>query len=537
MSIHNLLNMRGDAEISCDICVIGAGAAGITLAREFLGHRVRMVLLESGDLEFRHRPQFLYIGENRGIDNYPTTHSRFRVFGGSTTRWGGQCRPLRPLDFERRPEIPHSGWPFGYDHLKPFYRRAQEVCNLGPFDYVPGSWLRRQDNPLLFDSTQLDTIIYQFSYPSDFGQVYYEDLASATNLDVYLNANLTDIITTHDARQLSGVRATSFNNNRVHVTARHYVLACGGIENPRLLLNCNLAAPRGLGNDHDLVGRFFMDHPYFMTGYFEPLNPRLDHNCYTIDDYRKVGIEQKFHAAFSLKEDVLRDRGVNGAGLYFVRRPLYKTLAEYYTPAGKSFTHLVNILRHDDLPNRNFGLHLRNVLRRLDTVAVTLGRQVLHQVRPRRKLGLRAVLESTPNPDSRVTLTEKRDHFGMRRVRVDWRMNATDRSGFDCLIETLRNEFTRLDLGRLIEDESVDAGNWPNSMTGGKHHMGTTRMHADPKHGVVDGDCRVHSVANLYLAGSSVFPTGGFVNPTLTIIALAIRLADHLKTQLRDSQY
>jgi choline dehydrogenase-like flavoprotein len=121
----------------------------------------------------------------------------------------------------------------------------------------------------------------------------------------------------------------------------------------------------------------------------------------------------------------------------------------------------------------------------------------------------------------------------MRRVRVDWRLNSTDKTGFECLMRALRDEFERLALGRLIESHSVDERNWPNSMTGGKHHMGTTRMHSNPKYGVVDADCRVHSVANLYVAGSSVFPTCGFVNPTLTIVALAIRLADHLKRQLR----
>jgi choline dehydrogenase-like flavoprotein len=401
------------------------------------------------------------------------------------------------------------------------------------YDYDPDSIVHTTGDQLLLSSDVLERTIYKFSHPSDFGQVYYKDLESATNVDVYLNANVTEILTTSDASQVNSVRVRSFNKRRVAFTARQFVLACGGIENPRLLLACNQAAPQGLGNDHDIVGRFFMDHPYFLTGYYDPSNPRFRRNCYTIEDYDKVGIEQKYHTAFSLKEAVLRDQGINGAALYFVRRPRYKTLAEYYTPAGKSFIHLVDILRHDDVPNRKFGTHLLNVLRRLDTVAINLARQAQHLARPQQLLGLRAVLESTPNPDSRVTLTEKRDHFGMRRVRVDWHLNSTDKTGFECLMRALRDEFERLALGRLIESHSVDERNWPNSMTGGKHHMGTTRMHSNPKYGVVDADCRVHSVANLYVAGSSVFPTCGFVNPTLTIVALAIRLADHLKRQLR----
>jgi choline dehydrogenase-like flavoprotein len=533
MSFFDLRDMQDGSTVAADLCIIGAGAAGITLAREFAGGTTRVVLLESGDLEFRHRPQFLYIGENKGIENYPTTHSRFRMFGGSTTRWGGQCRPLTSLDFEKRAGIPHSGWPFGLDHLQPYYRRAQKVCSLGPSSYDPDFWLRDEATRLSPSSDLLQSIIYQFSYPSDFGRLYYDDLQTARSVDVYLNANVTEISTNSSATQVTGVSAASFNKRRLTVTAKHFIIACGGIENPRLLLSCNRVAPHGLGNDHDLVGRFFMDHPYFLTGYYDPSDPAFDQNRYTIEDYAEVGREQKFHAAFTVKERVLRDNGLNSAALYFVRRPRYKTLPEYYSPAGKSFTHLVDVLRHSSVPNRKLGTHIYNVLRRLDTIAINLGRQAVELAYPRPLLSLRAVLESTPNPDSRVTLVEKRDHFGMPRVRVDWRLNSRDRHGLDYLLNTMSKEFKRLNLGRLVQDRSVDGQNWPVSITGGKHHMGTTRMHIDPKLGVVDPDCRLHSVANLYVAGSSVFPTGGFANPTLTIVALAIRLADHLKNHMR----
>lgn len=533
MSFIDMQEMQDGSAIAADLCIVGGGAAGIALAQEFAGQSARVVLLESGGLKFRHRPQFLYLGENTGIDNYPTTHSRFRMFGGSTTRWGGQCRPFSRLDFEKRDGVPHSGWPFGFDHLEPYYRRAQAVCNLGPCNYDPGFWQHGSDNRLTVTSDLLEPVIYQFSHPSDFGKVYYDVLETARNVDVYLNANVTDISTNANAAQVTSVSASSFNKRRVCFTATNYILACGGIENPRLLLASDTVAPEGLGNDHDLVGRFFMDHPYFLTGWYEPSDPVLDRNFYTIEGYEKVGEEQKFHAAFTIREAVLRDKGINGAALYFVRRPRYKTLSDYYLPSGKSFIHLINLINHSDVPNRKFGKHVLNVLRRPDTIARTLGRQVLELARPRALLALRSVLEPTPNPDSRVMLIAKHDHFGMRRVRVDWRLNSTDRLGLDYLLLSLRKEIERLKLGRLVEDQTADAQNWPISMTGGKHHMGTTRMHASPKLGVVDADCRVHSIANLYVAGSSVFPTGGFANPTLTIVALAIRLADHLKTRLR----
>jgi choline dehydrogenase-like flavoprotein len=150
-------------------------------------------------------------------------------------------------------------------------------------------------------------------------------------------------------------------------------------------------------------------------------------------------------------------------------------------------------------------------------------------VRPRPRLALKTVIETTPNPASRVTLGEERDALGMPRVRVDWRINSGDRRGLGRLYEVMRQELARLGLGRLVEDPAVDSDGWPVSFSSGMHHMGTTRMHDDPQQGVVDANCRVHDLANLYVAGGSVFPTGGIANPTLTIVALALRLADHLK--------
>jgi choline dehydrogenase-like flavoprotein len=172
-----------------------------------------------------------------------------------------------------------------------------------------------------------------------------------------------------------------------------------------------------------------------------------------------------------------------------------------------------------------------NVLRGYREVGCTLGRWAKELVRPRRVTALRAVIEATPNRESRVQLGGRTDYFGMPRVEVDWRLNASDQRGLQRLLSVMREEFARKGLGEIVLDPSIDGDGWHTSMTGGKHHMGTTRMHADPRRGVVDADCRVHGMANLYVAGSSVFPTGGFANPTLTIVALALRLADHLRTR------
>jgi choline dehydrogenase-like flavoprotein len=171
VTFRDARTLEDGAALEADLCIVGAGAAGITIAREFVDHPVRVVLIESGGRTFAHRPQFLYRGENVGTANYPTTHSRFRMFGGSTTRWGGQCRPLDPIDFEARPWIAHSGWPFPYAHLEPWYRRACEVCNLGPWSWQPEVFAGGPP-PLPVSGPKLETRIFRFSHPRDFGRAY-----------------------------------------------------------------------------------------------------------------------------------------------------------------------------------------------------------------------------------------------------------------------------------------------------------------------------------------------------------------------------
>jgi choline dehydrogenase-like flavoprotein len=519
--------------VKADVCIVGAGAAGIAIASELSGRSCRVALLESGEFKFRHRPQSLYLGEQIGMPNYSTGLSRFRTFGGSTTRWGGQCRPLDALDFEPRDGIPHSGWPFDLAYLEPYYRRAQAVCQLGPYDYQPSTWSTSDGGALPLDGGQLDTKIFQFSCPTDLGRVYRTSLAQSENVDVYLNANVVEIESDKAEQDVTGLAVATFNGKRIRFTAAIYVLACGGIENARLLLASNRIARHGLGNRHDMVGRFFMDHAYFLLGHFEPATASYDRSYYVIEDYDRVGHEQKINAALALSERIRRDESLNGAAIYLVRRPAYKTSPEYFSKGGRSFIRLIDVLRHDELPDRNLGQHLRNIASGARDIAVTLRRQLIELARPQPKLALRAVLETTPNPASRITLGRRRDHFGMPRVRVNWQLNAEDMRGLERLLEVMRHEFERCHLGRLIEGISTDSSGWPSSMTGGKHHMGTTRIHDDPRQGVVDADCRVHGISNLYISGSSVFPTGGYANPTLTIVALALRLAEHLKRRLR----
>jgi choline dehydrogenase-like flavoprotein len=529
MSFRDARTVEAGAEVRADLCIIGGGAAGIALAREFVGARLRVVLLESGGLQFARRPQRLYVGENTGLPNYATAHSRFRVFGGSTTRWPGQCRPLDAIDFKTRDWVPFSGWPFDRAHLEPWYGRAERVCKLGGDGFEPGAWLDGAPT-LPLGNGELDPVVFRFGHPTDFGQAYRAELEAATNVEVLLNANAVEIEADMASRHAGAVAVRTFEGGAFRVCARAVVLACGGIENARLLL-ASRHPPAGLGNEHDLVGRFFMDHPYLTTGYLAPADPAHARGLHVIDTFKRVGWEQRAHLGFALAEPVLRRERLNGCAAYFIRRFHSETAPEYFSPGGKSLAHLRDFLT-DKVPDKRVGHHLRNVARGYREVGITLARRTADVVRPKQCLALRIVVEATPRPDSRITLSDERDELGMPRVRVDWRMHPDDRRGLERLRAALQAAVRGRGLGTLVDDPATDATGWPRSMAGGKHHIGTTRMHADPKQGVVDPDCRVHGLANLYVAGSSVFPTSGYANPTLTIVALALRLADHLKARL-----
>lgn len=528
MTLVDARRFSPERPLQTDLCIVGAGAAGITLAREFIGTRYRVAILESGGLRYSGRVQQLYAGENTGLPSYALTYSRFRILGGSTTRWAAQCRPLDPIDFQPRPGIAHSGWPFDHRHLEAWYPRAQAVCMLG----VEGKEAWRADSAAPPLAGGLEPILFRFGYPRDFGHAYRQELEQAANVDVFLHASAVEILPAADLRWITAILAKSPDGHMLQVQAQAYVLACGGIDNARLLLASNRNAPAGLGNGHDLVGRFFMDHPYLTTGHFVPASPQHADGPHVIRSFKLAGLHQKSHVGYVLSERVRRDEELNGCSAYFIRRLASESAPEHFSRGGKSWLRLGELVEHRTLTGAEVGHHLWNVAKGCREVGLTLARRASEVIRPRHVLAFRTVLETTPRPDSRVTLTTARDRLGMPRVQVDWRVSESDRRGLDRLRRAMVKAIRGEGLGILVDDPGVDETGWPISMEGGKHHMGTTRMHGDPRQGVVDPDCRLHGITNLYVAGSSVFPTSGYANPTFTIVALALRLADHLKTRL-----
>jgi choline dehydrogenase-like flavoprotein len=529
-------NLGPGDRLKADICIVGSGAAGISLARELSRGTHSVLLLECGGLEFESGAQSLAQGDNVGLPYFPLDAVRLRYFGGTTNHWNGACWPLDPIDFEQRPGIPNSGWPIDLRDLEPFYRRAHEVCQLGPWEYDPQVWAERTGRRVLeYDAALVRTKIIQSSPPTRFGTTYRQELLDAPNVTVCLHATALELESDAAGGRVVRLRAASAPDRELHVHADRYVLATGALENARLLLVSRRGGEAGLGNRHDVVGRYFMEHPHTRIGTFVAEDDRR-----TLGLYRKTRVDGvTVRGSLATNPDWLREHRLLGVAAGFQRLQVgrFSELDEDRFPGIASLSALGRAVEERRLPEGLAG-HLANVIADSGEIASRFVERWRTGDWPGyRSFVLECLSEQVPNPESRVRLGRRRDPFGLPRIELDWRLTELDQQSLRRATELFASEAGRLGIGRMridLEDGPTDAwARWDGSTPwrgpkGSYHLMGTTRMHEDAHRGVVDPDCRVHGVENLWIAGSSVFPTSGSVNPTLTIVALALRLADHL---------
>jgi choline dehydrogenase-like flavoprotein len=520
--------LASDQQVEADVCIVGAGPAGISVARELIGNGAQVWLLESGGREVERRAQRLNRGQSVGYPIHRPHQSRVRAFGGATRHWvrpGDEtwaARPLDPIDFEVRPGIRFSGWPFDRTHLDPYYAQAQTLCQLGPYSYDPGRWADQERTPPLpLPAGAVETTLFHHGMASF--DDYYQELVRAPNVTLLLHASVVDLATGEDPGRVDRIELRREDGSRCFVRAGWVVLAAGGIENPRLLLLSRRVHHRGLGNDRDLVGRFFAERLSARTGYIVPEAPELIGRA-GLYPVHEAAPGVRVQGALRVRDAVQRERQLLNCAFFLPTLNLSMT-----AEAVRSVATLVKARRRRPLPAGMVG-HLRNVATGLGDLGVFARDRLRRPDHGRSILALRAQGEQAPNPDSRVTLGTRRDRFGLPVARVDWRPAASDRASIRASQEVIDQALRAAGLGHvelMLGDEQP-----PALLEGNFHHLGATRMHADPARGVVDADCRVHGVRNLYVAGSSVFPTYGCSNPTLTVVALALRLADHLKKQL-----
>lgn len=502
--------LTAESIIETGICIIGAGAAGITLAHEIAARRLDACVVESGAVDLQAATQSLYEAESVGLPYFPLDANRQRSFGGTTNLWAGWCRPLDGLDIESRSWVPLSGWPISSRELLPYYRRAHLLCELPSSEYGPTDWEQRLET-LPLPGERIIAKIFRLSPPTRFGQVYREALSGADTVQVLLHANAMALDANDAATAVTRLRVGCLSGNRFSVRARHYVLAAGGIENARLLLLSNTVQPSGLGNEHDSVGRYFMEHMHFPATMLA-----------------LSGESGRAVAAYARGTDRTRPRLALASAVQAQEQLLNHSVM--LTPL-HPYDRLVGALARRIARRAH---PLRDRLPPAFDPGIAPGGGVLGRFTARgaaRRWQLHLTMEQAPNRESRVTLSPQRDALGMPRARLAWHTTPLDQRTAEIAPQLVGAEFTRAGMGRLLPDSVAESTRWPPPPLQGLrgHHMGTTRMSTDAHHGVVDAQCRVHGIANLYIAGSSVFPTSGAGAPTLTIVALAVRLADHLR--------
>lgn len=507
-----------DAVIDCDVCIAGAGAAGLTLAQALDGCGLKICVLEGGGLNIDPAAQALFEGESIG-EPMAVPQGRYRVLGGATRKWTGRCAELDPLDFEPRHWAPWSGWPIRHSDLAAYYRQAEAACGF------PRPWRADDAAPRLRQARarhrleDIDFFVWRYAAQrwriyQDWGQRFGQRLARSPHARLILGADLIGL--EGDAGRIGVARARRQDGSLLQVRAARFVLACGGLENNRLLLNFARDPGSGVTDPHDVLGRWFMQHPRAVTARGAPST-----QAQALLHLGQVRRGAHHEIGLALSPAVQAREGLLNAS----------AVLRYLPDPRRGWEVAKRLARGAEISSEEFGAMARDA----GKIAGNLARRAvgLGPVPDAPMAELILDLEQTPDPESRISLSSERDRLGLFKVCVDWRISRQDRATAAFMTRACVSELRRCGLADLqaVDHLEETGGLTPDAMLESYHHLGGTRMSRDPREGVVDADLRLHGMENLYVLGGSVLPTGGHANPTFTIVALALRLADHLKIE------
>ncbi|MBZ5657014.1 MAG: GMC family oxidoreductase [Acidobacteriia bacterium] len=510
-------------ELKSDLCVIGSGAAGLALASEMIPSRKNVVLVESGGQDHEPLTQALYDVTVSGLPHPGSTQGRFRILGGSTTKWGGQTLPLMPSDFQVREWVPNSGWPISFEELNPYYERACRFLLVDRFNFDTDLFPYLRTRPPYFDQEQLWYHFSKWGPKPNLREHYLPGIRAASNCSLLLHANVTDIQLDEGRNRVASIQVRSLQGHRATLRAQAFVLCAGGIETARLLMANNKQVPGGIGNEYDLVGRYFQDHPSAFVGRLDPSNAARAQQLFNV--FHKRGLKYSVRTTATPKwQRVHKTLNISMGATFVQDDSTLQDLKDIYVAmrqrqlAPDLLRKLLRTIRHPAsalLPAYYFLLRSRSFA-------------------PGARMLIGLTSEQEPNRESRISLSDTTDALGMPRANVCWKLTDLTLHTIRQFAQTLRGEFRRAGIGEIVLEPWVleDSSEWMNHITDQYHHIGTTRMHDSSKQGVVDRNCQVHGVSNLFVGSSAVFPTSGHSNPTLTIIALCIRLADRLRQEL-----
>jgi choline dehydrogenase-like flavoprotein len=536
-------DMASDAAV----CIVGSGAAGITLACEFDRCNFKVLLLEAGDRSAAVQTPDFYAG--KATAPHPPANEFRRVgFGGTTSIWGGRCVPFDPIDFERREYLANSGWPISYQEVAKHYPRALQYCDAGEFEFTASASIKDAAATIsdLTENRVIDgDLIERYSLPTDFGKRYRRKLSESKNVIAVLGARCVRLHRLPGQDRVSGVEIALQSGERRTLAPKITIVAAGGIESTRLLLASDPNA-QGIGNSFDLLGRFYGCH---IQGTFARLVPngtavvfdfeRARDGAYCRRKLQFSPDAQRQHrlrnTAFRLHFPEYSDASHGSAAMSAIYLAKSLLISEYQTILQQKGQLAVMSPKREHLRNILFGIPQ---LLRFSTDWL-FRRQLAERKLPYTLIAnkdgsypLEFNCEQTPLESSRITLLNDLDAQGVRRVNIDWRRTDEDIAAVERGFRLLRDTLSRSSKCRVEFDDELARRRLEVSDPTGGHHLGTIRMAASARLGVVDANCAVFDCPNLYVASSAVFPTGSHANPTLTIVALALRMAEHLKGKL-----
>jgi choline dehydrogenase-like flavoprotein len=532
------MDNRLAASHSCDICVVGTGPAGITVARQLacLDPNVTICLLESGLTKPTAFADKLRKVDSRGIQI--KSCSRERVFGGASSTWSGLSSSLDEIDLSERSWVPNSRWPISRSTLLNFYERAAQQFGFPvPSLFSCAAWSKFFDAGDFKPSWDLleEKMFIASPRPQRFGQDYSEFIDDR-RIRLLLDSTVVRLEGDPSTNEVTHAVVRNSNGSRFAIDAKFFVLACGGIENARLLLVSKFGCRNGLGNEHDQVGRCLMNHPKESYGHIILNRPIGQCPAY-------MGFQFQGFCGFAglrLKESVQAEQGLlnsyvrllpagwSGSPGIQAAAILSRKLNSFL----KTFVRKGRIVGLRSYSEAGEDLGFSGAFHSASGYFAAASQVARKTSPPMRSIGLQNFMEMEPHPDNRVTLGSSTDAFSTPLPVVTHSPTALDKESICAVHDALRAELERSGLGTLHSNLSPDLDPWPINLDA-SHHMGTTRMGTHPAVSVVNENCKVHSCPNVYVAGSSVFPTCGNANPTYTIVALSIRLAEHLGVEMR----
>ena len=512
--------------INTDICILGGGPAWITLANELNGTTLDVVLLDAGGEQYEAQVQELYEADSVP-EFYPDPKiSRLRFLGGASNHWANNTSPFSPIDFEKRDWLEHSGWPISYIEMVPYYQKAAMYCQTGDDGYASEYWLPSMGLTDLLAEAKFSRLgIAKASLPpTRFYVSHGKPLVESDNVKLYTYASVVDLEFDEADKRIISATFTSYNGKTHKVVADRFVLSMGGMENARMLLLFNEKYKNKVGNKNDNVGRYFMDHPTMNAAH-------LISDVAKLDSMSRFEGQRFLVAFFELTEKALREEE-----LINLRMPVVSGTKYGMSDGVSSFHILKNALIKGELPEDLF-THYGNLILDADMVIEAVARKqfdtkIFESAKDKLGYQVPMMVEQLPERNNRIYLSSKKDKFGLNKLSIDWQVSKRNRELMWRSLEVFARDMGITSIGRLRLLKERASRLFGDQMGFGHHHMGTTRMSDTPENGVVDKNCKVFDVGNLYVAGSSVFPTGSHVPPTLTISALSVRLADHFK--LRD---